>query len=126
MDMGDMGGTSSGAGMPALVDFPKIYWAIVGATIAFATLVNVINIIICRQRFVAYFIISMTHLTVYQIICCEEWTTNTRKTKEHIFRGKCHSYCNHARSCKRNSGPITHLESQRAYASSWEGLSRAL
>jgi hypothetical protein len=47
----DMGSMSSGTGIPALEDFPKIYWAVVGVTIGIAAVVNVINIMICRQRY---------------------------------------------------------------------------
>ncbi|KIW09547.1 uncharacterized protein PV09_00420 [Verruconis gallopava] len=49
----DMGSMSSGAGIPPLEDFPKIYWAVLGVAIALATVVNVINIMICRQRLAA-------------------------------------------------------------------------
>lgn len=40
----------SSPGLPTLYDFPKIYWAVVGSAIAVATLVNVYNHILCRQR----------------------------------------------------------------------------
>lgn len=32
-------------------DFPKIYWGVVGVTIGIATVVNIINLLICRQRY---------------------------------------------------------------------------
>lgn len=50
MDM-DMGSMSSGGGIPLMEDFPKIYWGVLGGTIGIATLVNIANILICRQRY---------------------------------------------------------------------------
>ncbi|EAT85317.2 hypothetical protein SNOG_07851 [Parastagonospora nodorum SN15] len=38
------------AALPKLYDFPKIYWAVVGSAIGVATLVNLYNHILCRQR----------------------------------------------------------------------------
>jgi hypothetical protein len=45
-----MGSMSMGAGIPPLQDFPKLYWAVVGAAIATATAVNVYNHALYRQR----------------------------------------------------------------------------
>ncbi|KAK8250790.1 ferric-chelate reductase [Phyllosticta capitalensis] len=54
MDMGGMGGMSMGSsspsGLPSLQYFQKMYWAVVGAFIAAATLVNIINYFLYRQR----------------------------------------------------------------------------
>lgn len=44
-----MGGMSSGE-LPPLDDFPKFYWAVVGSAIGLATLVNVFNHVLYRQR----------------------------------------------------------------------------
>ena len=46
-----MGSMSAGNGIPPMQDFPKIYWGVVGGTIGIATVVNIINILICRQRY---------------------------------------------------------------------------
>jgi hypothetical protein len=45
-----MGGMSMG-GLPPLANFPQYYWAVVGTVIAIATLVNVYNHLLCRQRY---------------------------------------------------------------------------
>jgi hypothetical protein len=50
MDMGAMGSMSSGVGVPALLVFPQIYWAVIGVTVGIAAVVNLVNIILCRQR----------------------------------------------------------------------------
>jgi hypothetical protein len=52
MDM-TMGGSSSG-GLPKLRAFPTFYWAVVGTAIGIATLVNVANYVIYRQRYANY------------------------------------------------------------------------
>ena len=44
-----MGGMSMGGQLP-LMDYPKMYWAVVGAAIAVATLVNIINHVLYIQR----------------------------------------------------------------------------
>lgn len=44
-----MGGMSMG-GMPALNYFPKMYWAVVGSFIGVATVVNIFNHVLYRQR----------------------------------------------------------------------------
>lgn len=45
------GGMSMGSVvLPALPEFPKFYYAVVGSAVAVATLVNVYNILLCRQR----------------------------------------------------------------------------
>jgi hypothetical protein len=49
MDM-SMGSMSSGDGMPPLLDFPKIYYSVVGVTVGIAAIANLINIILYRQR----------------------------------------------------------------------------
>lgn len=49
MDMA-MGSMSIGNGIPPLIEFPKIYLGIVGGVVAIATIANLANIIICRQR----------------------------------------------------------------------------
>jgi predicted ferric reductase len=38
------------AELPALYDFPKIYWAVVGSAVAVASLVNLYNHVLCKQR----------------------------------------------------------------------------
>ena len=38
-----------GAELP-LEYYPRMYWAVVGTAIAVATLVNVANLVLCRQR----------------------------------------------------------------------------
>jgi predicted ferric reductase len=38
------------AQLPALYEFPKFYWAVVGSAIGVATLVNIYNYVLCRQR----------------------------------------------------------------------------
>jgi hypothetical protein len=50
--MGDMpmGSTSAGNGIPSLFTFQRMYWAVVGTVIGIATLVNVLNYVIFRQR----------------------------------------------------------------------------
>ena len=50
MDMSGMGDMSMGDGVPTLSYIQKMYWAAVGAAIAFATLVNILNKITHRQR----------------------------------------------------------------------------
>jgi hypothetical protein len=40
-------------GVPPLTDFPKLYWAVVGSAVGVATLVNLYNHILCRQRLAA-------------------------------------------------------------------------
>jgi hypothetical protein len=52
MDMGNMpmGSTSAGNGIPSLFTFQRMYWAVVGTVIGIATLVNVLNYVIFRQR----------------------------------------------------------------------------
>jgi hypothetical protein len=44
-----MGSMSMGGALP-LLDYPQMYWAVVGAAIAVATLVNIFNHILYRQR----------------------------------------------------------------------------
>ncbi|KKY15291.1 putative ferric reductase like transmembrane component family protein [Diplodia seriata] len=58
MDMGgmDMGGTDMGSsvpGVPSLDFLMQYYWAVVGTFIGIATLANVTNTLICRQRLTA-------------------------------------------------------------------------
>ncbi|KZF20844.1 hypothetical protein L228DRAFT_249662 [Xylona heveae TC161] len=51
MDMGDMsGGMSMGDGVPTLFHMQKMYWAFIGATIGFATLVHMGEKALCWQR----------------------------------------------------------------------------
>jgi hypothetical protein len=50
MDMGAMGSMSAGQGIPPLLVFPQIYWAVVGVTVGIAAVANFINIILYRQR----------------------------------------------------------------------------
>jgi hypothetical protein len=54
MSMGDMpaGSMSMGDGVPSLFTLQKMYWAVVGNAIGAATLVNVLNRIVARHRFV--------------------------------------------------------------------------
>lgn len=49
MDM-SMGSMSSVPGIPPLLEFPKIYYAVVGVTVAIATVANVIYKLQHRQR----------------------------------------------------------------------------
>jgi hypothetical protein len=46
MDMGS-------ASLPALEDFPKLYYAVIGTAVGIATLVNIYNHVLCRQRLAA-------------------------------------------------------------------------
>ncbi|KAF2196510.1 ferric-chelate reductase [Delitschia confertaspora ATCC 74209] len=48
-----MGSMSMGNGVPPLLDFPKMYWAVVGTAVAIATMVNVYNKVLYRQRLAA-------------------------------------------------------------------------
>jgi hypothetical protein len=48
---GGMGGMSMGSGVPNLFYVQKMYWAVVGAAIAFGTLVNVLNNFLALQRY---------------------------------------------------------------------------
>ncbi|KAL9098160.1 MAG: hypothetical protein Q9163_006125 [Psora crenata] len=52
MDMGGegSGGMSMGTGMPNLFYLQKIYWAVVGSAIGVATVVNILNKALLRQR----------------------------------------------------------------------------
>ena len=52
MDMagGAMGGASMGTGIPSLFYMQRMYWAAIGAAIAIATLVNLLNKALLRQR----------------------------------------------------------------------------
>lgn len=54
MDMSgmDMGGMSSGSGIPSLFEFQKYYWAVVGAVIGAAVVVNLLNHFLAVQRYV--------------------------------------------------------------------------
>ncbi|TLD29934.1 ferric-chelate reductase [Venturia nashicola] len=52
MDM-SMGSMSTGNGIPALGEFPKIYLGLVGGVVGIAAIANVIDILICRQRLAA-------------------------------------------------------------------------
>jgi hypothetical protein len=54
MDMGDMdgGSMSMGVGVPNLFDMQKYMWACFGAAIAFATVVNVGQMVQSRHRYV--------------------------------------------------------------------------
>jgi len=49
MDM-PMGSMSMGPGVPGLFYLQKMYWAVVGAAIAAATVVNLLNHVLARQR----------------------------------------------------------------------------
>ncbi|KAL1605367.1 ferric-chelate reductase Frp1 [Paraconiothyrium brasiliense] len=54
MDMSGMAmGSMSMGGMAPLIEFPKYYWAVVGTAIGVATVVNVFNNILYRQRLAA-------------------------------------------------------------------------
>ena len=50
MDMGMAMGSMSMGGLPPLIDFPKMYWAVVGSAVGIATLANVFNHVLYRQR----------------------------------------------------------------------------
>jgi hypothetical protein len=52
MSMSDMpmGNMSMGNGIPSLFTFQQMYWAVVGAAIGAATVVNVLNRFLARQR----------------------------------------------------------------------------
>lgn len=45
-----MGSMSAGNGIPPLFTFQKMYWAVVGTAIGIATMVNLLNYVIFRQR----------------------------------------------------------------------------
>lgn len=47
----DMGSMSMGDGVPTPSEMQKVYWAVVGAAIATATVLNIYNKLLCRQRF---------------------------------------------------------------------------
>ena len=47
---GSMGNVSMGNGMPSLFYLQKMFWAVIGAAIACATVVNVYNKLLWRQR----------------------------------------------------------------------------
>jgi len=52
MDMSGMSmGTDMGSGVPSRFDLQKMFWAVVGAAIGCATLVNVYNQLLYRQRY---------------------------------------------------------------------------
>ena len=43
-------GSMAMGGMIPMIDYPKMYWAVVGTAIGIATLVNVYNNVLCRHR----------------------------------------------------------------------------
>ena len=47
----DMGSMSMGPGIPDLFYLQKMFWAVIGAAIALATLVNMYNKLLLRQRY---------------------------------------------------------------------------
>ena len=47
---GSMGNVSMGNGMPSLFYLQKMFWAVIGSAIACATVVNVYNKLLWRQR----------------------------------------------------------------------------
>lgn len=52
MDMSGMSmGMDMGSGVPSRLELQKMFWAVVGAAIGFATLVNVYNQLLYRQRY---------------------------------------------------------------------------
>lgn len=48
--MGGMSGTSTGTDVPSLFSFQHWYYAAVGAAVGVATVANVVNYILYRQR----------------------------------------------------------------------------
>ena len=51
MDMaGGMGDMDMGSGVPDLLYLQKIFWAVIGAAIACATVVNFVDVALCWQR----------------------------------------------------------------------------
>lgn len=72
-DMGGMDMGSSVAGVPSLDLLMQYYWAVVGSFVGIAALVNVANILICRQRSVPMSnespprVVLMQHI---QTFCC--------------------------------------------------------
>ena len=50
---GGMGNMSMGKGVPSLSYLQKMFWAAVGAAIALATVVNLYNKLLSRQRYAA-------------------------------------------------------------------------
>lgn len=48
---GGMGSMSMGDGVPNLFYVQRMYWAVLGASIGFATLVNVLNKVQALQRY---------------------------------------------------------------------------
>lgn len=47
---GSMGNTSTGNGIPSLFYLQQMFWAAIGAAIACATVINVYNNLLWRQR----------------------------------------------------------------------------
>jgi len=48
---GGVGGTSVESGVPDLFYIQRMYWAVIGAAIAFAALINVTNKVLALQRY---------------------------------------------------------------------------
>jgi hypothetical protein len=124
----DMGSMSTGTGIPPLEDFPKIYWAVVGAAIATATVVNVINIMICRQRYVnagwKSDTLSEHLLRSLKVIGCETRTTDTSEAEEHTSRDQRNRDSDHTRSSKCNTRSDPSMENDYPHASSRQSLHR--
>lgn len=53
---GGMGSMSMGDGVPSLFYLQKMFWAAVGSAVALATLVNMYNKLLCRQRYESFFV----------------------------------------------------------------------
>ncbi len=46
------GSMSIGTGVPSMFHLQNMYWAVIGAVVAFAAAVNILEMILCRQRLV--------------------------------------------------------------------------
>lgn len=94
-----MGGMSSGSGVPSYIYMQQMYWAVVGAAIAFATLVNIVNNILYRQRY-----IRLGHNTVscadrfFKACRIQSRPDHCRKAKKILLLFICNSLCHHSRS----------------------------
>lgn len=76
-----MGGMSMG-GAALLIDYPKFYWAVVGSAIGIATLVNVYNYALYRQRCVpATRDCSVTSLTLARLSAAKSGSSQPAKPK---------------------------------------------
>ncbi len=84
---GGTGATSTGNGLPNLFYVQKMYWVVLGAAVAVATLINVLNKVLALQRY---------HLRV--VFHCRCWLTHlkipveTVEAKVHLLVVLRHNY----------------------------------